>query len=83
MSNLALVYDLKDNDEINKLNEFCRYENISIDYYLVEKQFQKISLISKLNESSKIPYCPIILGTNFLDQVNALEELKEIVEMLQ
>ena len=42
------------------------------------KQFQKISLISKLNESSKIPYCPIILGTNFLDQVNALEELKEI-----
>ncbi len=42
------------------------------------KQFQKISLILKLNESSKIPYCPIILGTNFLDQVNALEELKEI-----
>ena len=42
MSNLALVYDQKDNDEINKLNEFCRYENISIDYYLVEKKFQKI-----------------------------------------
>ena len=37
------------------------------------KQFQKISLISKLNESSKIPYCPIILGTNFLDQLNSLE----------
>ena len=43
MSNLALVYDEKDNDEINKLNEFCRYENISIDYYLREKKFQIIS----------------------------------------
>ena len=42
------------------------------------KQFQKISLISKLNESSKIPYCPIILGTNFIDQVNALEKVNEI-----
>ena len=43
MNNLALVYDEKDNDEINKLNEFCRYENISIDYFLAEKKFQKIS----------------------------------------
>ena len=33
-----------------------------------QKQFQKISLISKINTSS-IAYCPIISGTNFLDQV--------------
>ena len=55
---------------IKNLNQYFKdYKN---------KQFQKISLISKLNESSKIPYCPIILGTNFLDQVNALEKLNEI-----
>ncbi len=54
MSNLALVYDLKDNDEINKLNEFCRYENISIDYYLVEKKFQKISDFIVRKNVSKI-----------------------------
>ncbi|MED5283781.1 MAG: hypothetical protein VX552_02740, partial [Chloroflexota bacterium] len=54
MSNLALVYDLKDNDEINKLNEFCRYENISIDYYLAEKKFQKISDFIVRNNVSKV-----------------------------
>ena len=42
------------------------------------KQFQKISLISKKNESSKIPYCPIIFGTNFLDQSSLLQDLEEI-----
>jgi len=42
------------------------------------KQFQKISLISKHNESLKIPYCPIIFGTNFIDQSNILQDLVEI-----
>ena len=42
------------------------------------KQFQKISLVSKLNESITIPYCPIIFGTNFIDQCNVLEELIDI-----
>ena len=48
-------------------------------YYKVfkEKKFQNLTLVSKEN-SSKIPYCPIIAGTNFLDQVNNLEELEEI-----
>ena len=43
-----------------------------------EKKFQNISLISK-NNSSKIPYCPIISGINFLDQVKMLENDDEIV----
>ena len=43
-----------------------------------EKKFQSISLISK-NNSSKIPYCPIISGINFLDQVKMLENDDEIV----
>ena len=48
-------------------------------YYKVfkEKKFQNLTLVSKEN-SSKIPYCPIIAGINFLDQVNNLEELEEI-----
>ncbi len=42
-----------------------------------EKKFQNLTLVSKEN-SSKIPYCPIIAGINFLDQVNNLEEIGEI-----
>ena len=49
------------------------------EYYkaLRVKKFQNISLIAK-NNSSKISYCPIISGVNFLDQVNTIEELNEI-----
>ena len=48
-------------------------------YYKIfkEKKFQNLTLVSKEN-SSKIPYCPIIAGINFLDQINSLEELGEI-----
>ena len=42
-----------------------------------DKKFQNVSLISKTN-SSKISYCPIISGTNFLDQVINLEKMDEI-----
>jgi hypothetical protein len=41
------------------------------------KKFQNVSLISKTN-SSKISYCPIISGINFLDQVFTLNEMIEI-----
>jgi len=48
-------------------------------YYKIykDKKFQNVSLISKSN-ISKIPYCPIISGINFLDQIFALQELSEI-----
>ena len=52
----------------------------SLNYYFKaykNKSFQNISLISKSNVS-KIPYCPIITGVNFLDQINILDELNEI-----
>ena len=52
-----------------------------LNYYfkLYKKQkFQNISLISKLN-SSIISYCPITAGVNFLDQINILQELDEII----
>ena len=54
---------------IKNLNQYFKlYKN---------KQFQKISLITKTN-TSKIPYCPIIAGVNFLDQITIMEELSEI-----
>ena len=42
-----------------------------------DKKFQNVSLISKTN-SSKISYCPIVSGINFLDQVFTLNEMIEI-----
>ena len=39
------------------------------------KQFQNISVISQNNKSS-IPYCPIMLGVNFLDQIHLISDLK-------
>ena len=49
------------------------------EYYKVykEKKFQNMSLISKTN-TSKISYCPIIAGVNFLDQVSTIEKLDEV-----
>ncbi len=48
-------------------------------YYKIykDKKFQNVSLISKSN-ISKISYCPIISGINFLDQIFSLKELTEI-----
>ena len=51
---------------IKNLNKFLK------DYK--EKQFQKIALISETNYASKNPFCPITLGTNFIDQVNLLDK---------
>ena len=49
------------------------------EYYKIykDKKFQNVSLISKSN-ISKISYCPIITGINFLDQIFALKEMPEI-----
>ena len=48
-------------------------------YYKIykDRKFQNVSLISKSN-ISKISYCPIISGINFLDQVFVLKEMSEI-----
>ena len=55
---------------IKNLNKYLK------DYKL--KQFQKIALISEINETKKNPFCPIILGTNFIDQVNLLDKKNDI-----
>ncbi len=48
-------------------------------YYktIKQKKFQNLTYISKEN-TSKIPYCPIIAGISFIDQINIIEEQKEI-----
>ena len=42
-----------------------------------QKKFQNLTFISKEN-TSKIPYCPIIAGISFIDQINIIEEQKEL-----
>ena len=39
-----------------------------------EKEFKKVTLISDTNNAHKVPFCPIILGTNFIDQINLLDQ---------
>ena len=55
---------------IKNLNQFLK------DYK--EKKFQKVTLISDTNNTNKYPFCPIILGTNFIDQVNLLDKKTNI-----
>ena len=55
---------------IKNLNKYLK------DYK--SKQFQKISLISDVNEANKNPFCPIILGANFIDQVNLLDKKNDV-----
>ena len=49
-------------------------------YYSVKnkEKFSNLNLIIKNNISDKYPYCPIILGINFLDQIRTLEKFEKI-----
>ena len=40
--------------------------------------FQKITVISAENISNNIPYCPISVGVNFMDQIHNLEKIDKI-----
>ena len=44
----------------------------------INKKFEYSSLIDQDNKSKEFPYCPILLGVNFLDQINNLEKLAKI-----
>ena len=55
---------------VKHLNEYFNEKNKS--------KFENLNLISENNSSSINPYCPIILGVSFLDQVNILEDIKNI-----
>tara|TARA_B100001063_G_C16592028_1_gene466154 strand:- start:99 stop:710 length:612 start_codon:yes stop_codon:yes gene_type:complete len=49
-------------------------------YYVLRasQKFENLNLISENNQSEKHPYCPIMLGINFLDQIRGIEKLKKI-----
>ena len=55
---------------VKNLNEYFE------DYK--KKRYKKENLISEKNENQKIPYCPIIFGTNFIDQITFLEKINQI-----
>ena len=40
--------------------------------------YQKVTIISPDNISNNIPYCPISVGVNFLDQAHNLEKIENI-----
>ena len=42
-----------------------------------KENYENIELISKINKSNKLLFCPIIVGVNFLDQIKKLESLQE------
>ena len=53
----------------------------NLNYYFKikkNKQFEDLNIITAENKKTKIEFCPIISGLNFLDQVRSLERLSEI-----
>jgi len=53
----------------------------NLNYYFrirKKKEFEKLNLINKENETNKLDFCPIVSGLSFLDQVRSLENLNEI-----
>jgi len=55
---------------IKNLNQYYKLKN--------KKKFENLNLINKNNISEKYPYCPIILGINFLDQIRTIDKFKKI-----
>ena len=54
-------------------------KNLNNYFKVIKKsQFQNISLITDTNISNKIPYCPLITGVNFMDQIHTLEKYNKI-----
>ncbi len=55
---------------VKNLNEYFKEKK--------DKNFENLNLISDNNKCLKSPYCPIILGVSFLDQIKNLEKTKSI-----
>ena len=54
----------------------------SLNHYYnlkTKEKFENLNLIKKNNISEKYPYCPIILGISFLDQIRTLEKFQKII----
>ena len=55
---------------IKNLNQYYKDRNI--------KKFECLHIINEKNFSTSGPYCPIILGINFLDQIKTIKQSKKI-----
>ena len=58
---------------------FAGIKNLT-EYYQSKssKKFENLNLISENNNSDQFPYCPIVLGVSFLDQIKTLEKFNKI-----
>ena len=53
----------------------------NVNQYFIDKKvkkFENLNLIIEKNLTASEPFCPIILGVSFLDQINTMESLKKI-----
>ena len=55
---------------IKNLNEYFKLRS--------SKKFESLSLINDNNNSNESPFCPIILGVSFIDQIKTIEEINKI-----
>ncbi len=58
---------------------FAGIKNLT-EYYQTRsrKKFENLNLIREKNNSDKFPYCPIMIGVSFLDQIRTLEKFNKI-----
>ena len=53
----------------------------NVNQYFIDKKvkkFENLNLIIEKNLAASEPFCPIILGISFLDQISTMESLKKI-----
>ena len=55
---------------IKNLNDYYKSRN--------NNKFENLVTINESNSSEKYPYCPLILGVSFLDQIKSIEKFKKI-----
>ena len=65
-----------------RLLEFFGLPGIkNVNQYFIDKKvkkFENLNLIIEKNLAASEPFCPIILGISFLDQISTMESLKKI-----
>ena len=75
----GVAEEIGKNIRLLELFGFAGIKNLN-EYFSskTNEKFENLNLISKNNDSGKYPYCPIILGVNFLDQIRTLEKFQKI-----
>ena len=81
----AIGFDWGISEEVGKsvrlleMFGFSGIKNIN-QYYndKIDKKFENLNLISNNNQSTSAPFCPIILGVSFLDQVKIIDSIGKI-----